>query len=95
MTSIIIQGHQEIAVISIISGSLIEVISGINFYLYGKTTSQMSEFQTRLEMIQRYLLANSICEGLKGDHKQESRKELVRVIAEGASTREEVVTKTE
>lgn len=66
---------------SLISGSLIEVISGINFYLYGKTSVQLADFQTRLDVTQRFLLAKSICESLEGDYKQKARSELIQTIA--------------
>lgn len=67
---LLLEQPDNIAVISVISGALIEVISGINFYLYGRTSSQLADFQTRLDKTQRYLIANSICEGLEGDFKQ-------------------------
>ena len=38
-------------------------------------------FNLRLDTTQRYLLANSICEGLENKTKQEARSGLVRVIA--------------
>lgn len=72
---------QNVSVISLISGALIEVIAGINFYLYGKTTSQLSEFRERLDQTQRFLLANSVCESLSGETQQNTRVELVRKIA--------------
>ncbi len=42
---------------------------------------QMADFQQRLDRTQRYLLANSICEGLGNNLKQKSRSELIQVIA--------------
>lgn len=78
---LLFQQAQNTAVISLISGALIEVISGINFFLYGKTSAQLAEFQTRLDKTQRFLLANSVCEGLNEEFKQKSRSNLVRAIA--------------
>jgi TRADD-N domain-containing protein len=75
------QQLQDAAIISVISGGLIELISAINFYLYWKTAAQMADFQSRLDITQRYLLANSICEGLEGDYRQQRRSELVQEIA--------------
>lgn len=69
------------ATISLISGALIELIAGVIFYLYSKTSEQLASFQSRLDTTQRFLLANSICEGLEGDIKQKTRSELVSVIA--------------
>lgn len=57
---LIAQQPQNLAVVSLISGALIEVISGINFYLYNRTASQLVDFHQRLDLTQRLLLANSI-----------------------------------
>ncbi|WP_247232225.1 TRADD-N-associated membrane domain-containing protein [Telluribacter sp. SYSU D00476] len=47
-----------------ISGSLIQVISAINFYLYNKTARQFSAFHICLERTNRFLLANTLCENI-------------------------------
>lgn len=75
--------HQatEVAIISAICGTLIEFISAINFYLYGKTASQMADYQLRLDRTQQFLLANSMCESLEGELKHSTRSELIRTIA--------------
>jgi hypothetical protein len=84
LTFVITRQLESAATISLISVALIELISGINFYLYGKTTNQLGDFQTRLDWTQRYLLANSIIESMEGEHKQLSRADLVRVIVGAA-----------
>ncbi len=78
---LLLQQSQPLSVVSLISGALVEVISGINFYLYGKTSAQLADFQIRLDMTQRFMLANSICESLDGDAKNQARSELVKAIA--------------
>jgi hypothetical protein len=79
----IIYRHAEsAAIISVVSGAVVEVISAINFYLYSKTSGHLADFHNRLEGTQRYLLANSICESLEGSHKQAARTELVRAIVQ-------------
>jgi len=78
---LLLQQPQNIATVSLISGALVEVISTINFYLYGKASTQLSDFQIRLDVTQRFLLANSVCEGLEGETKLNSRADLVRAIA--------------
>jgi hypothetical protein len=82
--------NQNITVLSLISAALIEFIAGVNFYLQGKTSGQLSEFHRRLEWTQRYLMANSICEKLQGEYRQRARLELVRSIfgLEGSLTLE-------
>jgi hypothetical protein len=71
----------SIATISVIGGTIVEVIAGINFYLYNKTTAQFADFRRRLDHTQRFLLANSIIESLKGEKKQEARASQVNIIA--------------
>ena len=78
---ILLQNRQDAAVISLIAGSLVEVISGINFYLYRKTSTQLGDFQGRLDITQRYLLAYSFIQNMENDHKQDTLKELVYEIA--------------
>jgi hypothetical protein len=68
-------------VVPVISGAVVEVVSGIVFFLYGKTSVQLSDFHSRLEALQRYLLANSICEALHGEEQNKARAELIREIA--------------
>ena len=81
---------EAIATVGVISGALVEVIAGINFYLYNKTTAQLADFHYRLEQTQRYLLANSICEALQGNTKQETRAFLIQTIANPTDNREKV-----
>ncbi len=76
-----IQDLQNASIISLISGSLVEVISGINFYLYGKSVAQLADFQSYLDRTQSILLANSICESLSEEHKHITRAELVKIVA--------------
>lgn len=72
---------QSVATASVIGGALVELISGINFWLYGKTTTQLADFHDRLDRTQRFLLANSICESLTGKSKDTARGQLVNTIA--------------
>lgn len=75
----------DVALISAIAGAIVEVISGVNFYLYGKTTAQMADFQSRLDMTQRFLLANSICENLDWESMQTTRSQLVLKIVDASA----------
>lgn len=69
------------ALVPLISGAVVEVVAGIVFVLYGKTTSQLSSFHSRLEVLQRYLLANSICESLEGAERNKARAALIQEIS--------------
>jgi len=71
---------QSVATVSLISGAIIEVISAINFYLYKTTSDQLAKFHIRLDVTQRFLLANSICDSLEGDTKSKARYEIIKTI---------------
>jgi hypothetical protein len=45
------------------------VLIWVNFYLYARTSAQLAEFHSRLDVTQRFLLANSLCETLDQDSK--------------------------
>ena len=77
----LVSQQSSLPTLSVISGALVEVISGINFYLYGKALAQLELFHVRLERTQRFLLSNSVCEQLKGAEQQAARVELVRTIS--------------
>jgi hypothetical protein len=74
-------GNTLTTVISLLSGAVVEVVAGIVFVLYGKTTSQVSRFHTSLEVLQRYLLANSLCESLDGEERNKARIALIQEIS--------------
>jgi len=80
---------QNLAVVSVIAGGLTQVIAGINFVLYGRAASQLADFHRRLDRTQRFLLANSIIEGMRGIARQRARAGLVRAIAGGLAAAEE------
>lgn len=70
------------AFIGLIAGALVQVISGISFYLYSKTARQFSTFHVCLERTNRFLLANTLCENLKNIDKKDSlREELIKIVA--------------
>ena len=74
------QHSGELATITMIGGALIEFIAGVNFYLYGKTLTQLSLFQGRLEVTQRFLLANSLCESLGEAWRDPTRARLINQL---------------
>ena len=71
------------SVVPLITGAIVNVVSGIVFMLYGKTSSQLSAFHNQLEVLQRYLLANSICEGLSEAERDKARAALIGEISRG------------
>jgi hypothetical protein len=69
------------SIVPLIAGAVVEIVSGLVFYLYGKTSAQLSAFHSRLEMLQRYLLANSMCESLSETERDKARAALIGEIS--------------
>src|SRR5580700_5849452 len=64
--------------VSAISGGIVEVISGLNFWLYGRTASQLNSFHIRLDQTQKFLLANSISTKLTGEAHDAALTDLIK-----------------
>lgn len=75
---------KEVETASLIGAGLIEFIAGVNFYLYGKTLSQLNLFQGRLEVTQRFLVANSLSETLGDDYRDKTRAQLITQLAQNS-----------
>lgn len=77
---------QELSYISLISGAMIEFISAVNFYLYGRSARQLTTFHSRLEGVQSCIdvfnLADRVCDKIDGALQHEVRSVLVRKIAD-------------
>ena len=67
--------------VSAISGGIVEVISGLNFWLYGRTASQLNSFHIRLDQTQKFLLANSISTKLTGEAHDAALTDLIKSMA--------------
>ena len=68
------------SIVSIVSGGLIEVIAGINFWLYSRVSKQFAAFHICLERTHRYLLAYSIADQIT-DQKNDILGKLVCIMA--------------
>jgi hypothetical protein len=79
--------------ISLASGGVLAILSMLNFFLYGWVFNQSKAFHERLDRTQQYLLANSICENLKGDDKQATQIELIRAMMHSLALHEEKAEK--
>lgn len=67
--------------VSAIGGAIVEVISGLNFWLYGRTSFQLNSFHIRLEQTQKYLMANSIATQLGEKTREAALSNLIKVMA--------------
>ena len=69
------------AILSVVSGALIQVISAFNFYLYNRASHQFASFHICLERTNRFLLANTMNDNLSDANKDTMRMELIRIVA--------------
>lgn len=76
-----LRGEVTAAVLSAIGGSVVEVIAGLNFWIYGRASIQLDAFHVRLDRMQRYLVANSVCTNMADGPRDSARADLVRTIA--------------
>jgi len=62
----LVQDDLRAGAVSAVSGAIVEFISGLNFWLYGRTASQMNLFHIRLEQTQKcsYSACGLGCVGL-------------------------------
>ncbi|WP_327099573.1 hypothetical protein OIE68_12695 [Nocardia vinacea] len=81
-----ISHNLDAALISSLAGGIVEVISGLNFWLYGRTALQLDAFHLRLERTQRYLLANSMSSNLSEDARSQVIADLVRAMVDNGGT---------
>jgi len=79
---------QSLALITTLGGALSTFVSGINFHIYNKSALQLADFHQRLDMTQRFLLSDSLCNSIKDASKQDAtRSELIMNIV-GTSLRD-------
>jgi TRADD-N domain-containing protein len=94
VTLLIFQQSVNGALISLTCGGMLEALAVLNFCLYGWVFNQFRAFHERLDRTQQYMLANSICENLKGDVKQATQIELIRAMMHSLALQEEKSKKT-
>jgi hypothetical protein len=80
------------AIISALGGGVVEVISGLNFWLYTKAAGQLDEFHVRLERMQRFLLANSVAQTLAEPERTTAVASLAQTIQVSPIERANVLT---
>jgi hypothetical protein len=70
------------AAVSAIGGVLVEVYAGLIQWQGKQAADQAKEYHIRLDRIQRFIIANSACEGLNDAEKQLKRSEIISKLAE-------------
>lgn len=80
----------QVALVSALAGGIVQVFSGMLLAMFRSARQQLSRYHERLDLTQRYLLANSICASMPDPTQTEVRAELVRTIAHCAQASEAV-----
>jgi flagellar motor component MotA len=69
------------ALVSTIGASLTQFLAGSLFWIYQKTLTQLNNYNSQMNNIQNYLLANSFIESLEGNAKELARMDLIKRVA--------------
>lgn len=69
----------NVATTSVICGALLEFVALATFYFYGRGFTDLQDY---LDINQRFLLANNICEGMENESRQKAQAKLVESLLE-------------
>lgn len=65
-----------------LSGAIVEIVSGLYFWLYRETSKQLGKYHKRLEVTEKYLIALQIIEMLPEENRNEQYGKLIDYIFE-------------
>jgi hypothetical protein len=84
------KGGIGVGAIGLIGGTVVEIIAGVQFVLYGRATRQFGAFHICLERTHRYLLAYEMAEQMT-TNKDETLEKIVCIMANAPMiTREDI-----
>lgn len=70
------------ATAGVIGGAIVQAISGVQFFIYSRASRQFASFHICLERMNRFLVADTICDNLQnGSEKEAARIELIHLVA--------------
>ena len=95
VTFLVLRQPQNISVTSLIGGSLVEVISGINFYLYGRASRQLETFHMYLDKACCFVTANRVCDQLKNEELRDQTRSTLILNFMSITSPDSDATKTE
>ena len=72
--------EQELALYTTISGGIVEVISGLFFWLYKSTTNQLNLYHERLGYTEKYLTAMQLAENMSPERKDETYRYIIEMV---------------
>lgn len=71
---------KDVSLITIISGTVLELIAGTTFWLYAKALAQLNTYHKRLEETERYLIAYQMINEVPEEHKYEEQRNFINYV---------------
>ena len=75
-------GNNSASLTAGLSGAIVEIVSGLYFWLYRETSKQLGKYHKRLEATEKYLIALQIIEMLPEENRNEQYGKLFDYIFE-------------
>lgn len=70
----------DIAIITIIAGTVVELVSGLSFWLYSQSTKQLNIYHKRLTSTEKYLMAIQMIDKVPEERKYEEYRNVINYI---------------
>lgn len=71
---------KDISLISVISGTILEMISGTSFLFYNKALKQLNTYHRRLEETEKYLIAHQMISEVPEERRYEEQRNFVNYV---------------
>ncbi len=78
-------GNNSASLTAGLSGAIVEIVSGLYFWLYRETSKQLGKYHKRLEATEKYLIALQIIEMLPEENRNEQYGKLIDYIFENVN----------
>lgn len=72
--------NKDISVISLVGGTVVEVIAGLFFWLYREATKQLSVYHQRLGLTEKYLMAYQMIDEVPEEHRYEEQRNFINYV---------------
>lgn len=78
-------GNNSASLTAGLSGAIVEIVSGLYFWMYRETSKQLGKYHKRLEATEKYLMALQIIEMLPEGNRNEQYGKLIDYIFENVN----------
>lgn len=78
-------GNNSASLMAVLSGAIVEIVSGLYFWMYRETSKQLGKYHKRLEATEKYIIALQIIEMLPEENRNEQYGKLIDYIFENVN----------